>query len=476
MKKIFFLFCIFAQSIVLQSSPFIELRHINLIDKIRLVESTCDLNFKKISAYPYVLKNIYDQTRRFISNNSSEKCHHELKDLENLLLAMSIDNESIIGYQYADDKHLLQDRGNKYYDNSLVYFNSTVNAKNTYLNFRISNDINTGKAYLDGSYFSLLYKNHVISIGKIDRWWSPSRITSPILSNNARPQLGISFENYLPLNFENYFAKYFKNINYLFFVNKLEKDRHIPNALLFGNRINFNINDRLDISLVRTAQFGGDNRPTDTNTIIDMLLGKDNTNRNLSFEEQAGNQLAGIDFNYIFTKAKNKLSFYGQILGEDGLDPLNENIDFIKFPSKRFGQLGMLYEKNSMDYIFEYINTYNGAKNNTYGHSLYKSGYRHYGKSIGANIDADSISYIIYLKKYFDSGSTLSVKFQRADINKHNSDKNFLAKNNFIFNEISTGYKFNLYKNFDAYFNFIARKSKLYGSENSFLIRIEYLY
>ena len=69
--------------------------------------------------------------------------------------------------------------------------------------------------------------------------------------------------------------------------------------------------------------------------------------------------------------------------------------------------------------------------------------------------------YIIYLKKYFDSGSTLSVKFQRADINKHNSDKNFLAKNNFIFNEISTGYKFNLYKNFDAYFNFIARKSKL---------------
>ena len=47
MKKIFFMFCIFAQSIVLQSSPFIELRHINLIDKIRLVESTCDLNFKK---------------------------------------------------------------------------------------------------------------------------------------------------------------------------------------------------------------------------------------------------------------------------------------------------------------------------------------------------------------------------------------------------------------------------------------------
>ena len=52
---------------------------------------------------------------------------------------MSIDNESIIGYQYADDKHPLQDRGDKYYDNSLVYFNSTANAKNAYLNFRISN-------------------------------------------------------------------------------------------------------------------------------------------------------------------------------------------------------------------------------------------------------------------------------------------------------------------------------------------------
>ena len=47
-EKNIFMFCIFAQSIVLQSNPFIELRHINRLIKLG-DESTCDLNFKNIS-------------------------------------------------------------------------------------------------------------------------------------------------------------------------------------------------------------------------------------------------------------------------------------------------------------------------------------------------------------------------------------------------------------------------------------------
>ena len=86
--------------------------------------------------------------------------------------------------------------------------------------------------------------------------------------------------------------------DYEIFVGQLEEDRHISNALLFGNRVSFFPSKNFNISLLRVAQFGGDNRNINSRTIKNMLLGKDNTNRNLSYSDQPGNQIAGIDFVY----------------------------------------------------------------------------------------------------------------------------------------------------------------------------------
>ena len=123
-------------------------------------------------------------------------------------------------------------------------------------------------------------------MGRLSRWWSPSKETSLILSNTARPQVGIEVSNYMPKKIENKYFKLFNKFSYEVFINKLEEDRHISNTLLFGQRFSFKPHKSLDISLVRTAQFGGDGRPTDIKTIKNMLLGKDNTNRNLSFNDQ----------------------------------------------------------------------------------------------------------------------------------------------------------------------------------------------
>ena len=111
---------------------------------------------------------------------------------------------------------------------------------------------------------------------------------------------------------------------------------------MFGNRISFSPSNKFHFSLLRVAQFGGKGRPTNSKALKSMLLGKDTTNRNLSNDEEAGNQIAGIDFSIYFKN--NNLNFYGQILGEDGLDPIIDDrwIGAI-FPSKRFGQLGLRY-------------------------------------------------------------------------------------------------------------------------------------
>ena len=59
-----------------------------------------------------------------------------------------------------------------------------------------------------------------------------------------------------------------------FFVNKLEKEREIPNTLLFGNRVTFKPHDSFKFSLLRLAQFGGKDRPKDVGTILKMLAGR----------------------------------------------------------------------------------------------------------------------------------------------------------------------------------------------------------
>ena len=103
---------------------------------------------------------------------------------------------------------------------------------------------------------------------------------------------------------------------------------------MFGNRFSFSPSERIDVSLLRAAQFGGDGRPTDSQTLIDLILGKDTTNSNLSFEEQPGNQIAGIEASIKLLRKKN-LQIFTQYLGEDGLDPIIDDrwIGAI-FPSK----------------------------------------------------------------------------------------------------------------------------------------------
>ena len=48
----------------------------------------------------------------------------------------------------------------------------------------------------------------------------------------------------------------------------------------------------------------------------------------------------------------------------------------------------------------EHVNTDTGFKNVTYNHSLYKTGYRHKGKPLGAAIDTDSHNTIFSMHRY----------------------------------------------------------------------------
>ena len=217
------------------------------------------------------------------------------------------------------------------------------------------------KEYLDGSFLSLYNKNHIYTIGRKSYFWNSGGTQSLVLSTQARPIPSIHIQNIAPLN-----LKFIGDFSYQLMLGQLEKNRTIPYAKILGMRVSFYPIDSFTWSVTRMAQFGGKGRPKDFETIINLLIGKDNSGSSgIDISNEPGNQLASIDFKKNFNKKNIKL--FGQIAGEDEAGML---------PSRTLYQIGI--SKNNLFYgddeiVFEYVNTFSssGIKNYTYNHSIY---------------------------------------------------------------------------------------------------------
>ena len=128
-------------------------------------------------------------------------------------------------------------------------------------------------------------------------WWSPSNDNSLVISNNPRTPFGLYIQNKNSIKFNRKIINKLGSLDYAFFIRKLESSRHIPNAKLFGLRLSFYPADNFNFSVFRTAQWGGENRPQDANSFFNMLIGRENRgDSGIDFDNDPGNQLAGIDF------------------------------------------------------------------------------------------------------------------------------------------------------------------------------------
>ncbi len=438
------------------------------------IQKYCEISDERYSASPnslWILQSIKNQLK---DSNISKDCNFYLKKLENKILD-SFDKNILIGFQSKVDNLYLQEKGYRYYDKANAY----IDISNTNNNFAYKLKVikSNKDIFFDESYISYKNKNTIFKIGRVKRWWSPSDFTSLIYSNSIRPIPTVSISNYKPINLENKFFSFVGNFNYEVFIGKLERDREIPNALIFGNRLSFSPHPNLNLSLLRVAQYGGKGRVNNSKTFKYMLLGKDNVNRNLNSNDQSGNQIAGIDFSYKI-KNKNNVYIYGQYLGEDGLDPIIDDrwIGAI-FPSKRFGMAGISINSNNPKNLWkitsEHTNTDTGFKNVTYNHSIYKSGYRYYNSPIGAGIGGDSHNSILNFDKFYSYGS-LQIKYQKMHINQNNSIRHSLGPSEFTNKElllrVSRYYK----NNFNISLNLIIRDSSsdIYKN-NHFFVRLE---
>ena len=216
---------------------------------------------------------------------------------------------------------------------------------------------------------------------------------------------------------------------------------------------------------MRVAQFGGDNRPTDIDTILKMIAGIDNTSANLSFEEQPGNQLAGFDISYYYNK---NFKFYGQLIGEDEAGYL---------PSRNIKLVGSSWTNNNLSipiFInFDYVDTFSGINNYAYNHSLYEDGFRYYKAPIGASIDADSSSSSITIKTTYNN-TEFKINLSDINLNKNNSKKNFWSISNLDFVQTHFNIK-KQYKNLYIDINYIYRNASGAGiARNNFFVSMSH--
>lgn len=451
-------------SINILSEPWINISNSRHLENINYLLKTCKGWNNSFISYPVSLGELNFSLEMIKDKNSNNTLCTKNIDLvsEHLTDKFIESKEVIFGFQLGSNDQYFQTKNERYYSENNFYYSISDISSNFAYKFKIINFEKNNKNYFDESYISYKYKNHIFTAGRINRWWSPSDNYSLILSNSARPSLGIEFKNYLPIIPKRKIFDFIGHVNYEFFVNKLEKQREIPNTLLFGNRVTFNPTNNFKFSLVRLAQFGGKDRPKDARTILKMLVGKDNTSSTLSFDEQPGNQLAGLDFIYS-PNLNKKFKIFGQMVGEDEAG---------YFPSKKMSLFGFGYIFNDLNPIrlnVEHINTFNGIKNSSYNHSLYKSGLRHYGVPIGASLDADSEALkVSFITKFNDFNFNFS--FSDILLNKNNSQLNYWTKQSTDFNQYNFLVKYKYKKSYiDIIYTYTDKKFNSFSKNNLFL-------
>ena len=454
-----YLFLIFL-SINVMPEPWANVSDSIYLDYINQQLKSCNHSGESYISYPVSYGEINFYLEKIERDNNNILCKENIANIKTDLRNKFIQTREVIyGIQSGTNDTFFQTKRHRYLKADNYYFSiSDINSNFAYKLKFITLD-KSNKNYFDGSYLSYKHKNHIFTVGRIDRWWSPSDSYSLILSNSARPSPGVEYKNYRPIEPQVNFLKFLGPINYEFFVNKLEKEREIPNTLLFGNRVTFNPLDSFKFSLLRLAQFGGQNRPRDGRTILNMLIGRDNNSSKLSISEEPGNQLAGFDFLYNPGKSRN-LKIYGQMIGEDEAG---------YFPSKKMSLYGFSYsfdDLNPTKLSIDYIDTFNGDKNSSYNHYLYRSGLRYYEIPIGASIDADSEALKLTINKKYNNFD-FELSFTDIFLNKNDSLLNYWTKQSTKLNQFDLLIKYQYKKSYiDLIYTYRNHKFNNYNKNN----------
>lgn len=285
---------------------------------------------------------------------------------------------------------------------------------------------------LDGSYLAGTAANWVFGVGAIDRWWGPGWQSSLILSNNARPIPAVWVNRKNADAPSSDWLSWVGPWQFTAFAGQLEHSRVVPDAKLIGLRLTLRPFSGLDIGFSRAIMLGGEGRPENGSTLWHALIGKDNGQ--FGQANDPGNQLGSIDVRYGFAIGQQSMGLYAQTMGEDEAGA---------FPARKSWLLGTDWTSQigtgEQQWFAEYANTTaddltgDALPNITYDHSIYRSGYRHYGRSMAASVDGDAEAFTFGVFQFNDDGSNLGGSLTAAKLNRDGMSRAVVTDNDIFY-------------------------------------------
>ena len=275
----------------------------------------------------------------------------------------------------------------------------------------------------DGSYLGLTLGNWLLSVGWQERWWGPGRDGSLILGSNARPSPGLAIQRNRSTPFETRWLGWIGPWTLTTFMNQLDDERFVNDALLFGMRVTLRPINSLEIGLSRTAQWCGDDRPCGFDAFTDLLLGNDNRGVNVDPDDEPGNQLAGIDMRWVLPKSL-PVALYMQWIGEDTRRGGPELGSWLRQVGiEHWGFLGSLSHRTHLELSDTTCREggfgFSDLKPNcAYEHSIYQTGYRYNGRSMAYGTDGDGLTWSLGSTLVESAGHSWNLTVRHMELNR----------------------------------------------------------
>ncbi|WP_045393380.1 capsule assembly Wzi family protein [Falsirhodobacter sp. alg1] len=240
---------------------------------------------------------------------------------------------------------------------------------------------------LDRSYLETYLGDFAIGFGARERHWSPSKYSSLILSENARPFPAAYIEKREYSAFDSRFLSWIGPWKGEIFLGQTDSDDNPDGTKLFGMRLQLQPLEGFEIDLVRTAQWGGEGNDESFGSFLDMIAGQSNSETG-----DDANQLAGLGLSYTLPEDILPIRVYGQAIGEDesgGLPSCFMYLAGVEGHGQSFGVPTTVTLEGATTEIADSTNDFCGS-GTAYNNAGYKGGYTNYGTVMGMPMDTDS--------------------------------------------------------------------------------------
>lgn len=299
---------------------------------------------------------------------------------------------------------------------------------NVNVNYR--DNVTNNHVNFDNSYIAAHLGNWSLYAGAIDRWWGPGQDNTLLLGTNARPMMSAGLRRNDPKAFESKWLSWIGPWTWDMFVANMGDRRAIPDALIAGMRLGFEPINNLEIGFSRTLQLCGQGRPCGFNTWTDAFIAvgdRDNTGT----ANEPGNQLASIDLSYSINFGEQSLKLYAEGTAEDEVILPTQygrlvGTTFVTPVGERGGNLSFnleLSDTNAIKYFF-FGQRFPGS---LYNHSLYTSGHRFDGRTLGHSLDSGSRLASITTVYTSSIGGSYRLTLRKGTINTDGGSRNFIS-------------------------------------------------